>query len=90
MPPLPVLGKLPSDGGVSDETKTARFEANKTPFNFSQLDLGSIGVAKTNANINTKRPPGRKRAVTSVTLEDDDDPLEEAQAPRVVGRVGGF
>lgn len=67
MPQLPVLDKRPADdGGVSNNIPEP-----KTPFKLSQLDLGSIGV--------TKRPGGRKRAAASAALDDDEDPLEEAQ-----------
>lgn len=68
MPQLPVLDKRPADGGGGGG---GGISESKTPFQLSQLDLGSIGV--------TKRPGGRKRAAASAALDDDEDPLEEAQ-----------
>lgn len=83
MPPLPVLDKRPADGGISDTCIAGPTEAKKT-FKLSQLDLGSIGVADTN----TKRPGGRKREVASAALDDDDDPLEEAQVKILLSLLG--
>lgn len=77
MPQLPVLDKRPAGGGVSDSGTADAAEPKKTPFKLSQLDLGSIGVSVSNSK--TKRPGSRKRAATSAALDDDEDPLEEAQ-----------
>ena len=72
MPQLPVLDKRTTDGGISDGDMA---EPKKTPFKLSQLDLGSIGVGEANP----KRSGSRKRAAISSALDDDEDPLEEAQ-----------
>lgn len=82
MPQLPVLDnkRTAADGRVSDGDIIIAEPNKKAPFKLSQLDLGSIGVSA-----NTKGPGGRKRAAAvSAPLDDDEDPLEEAQVSQSV------
>jgi len=67
--------KQPADGGLGSSSGAGEAAQPNTPFKLSQLDLGSIGM------MTRKRPApaGKKRAAAIASLDDDEDPREEAQ-----------